>query len=230
MSRGRRISRVKFIPPSKAVAAKYLQEWDNKNLYHDPHQYPDLTRQALFNKPGLVSLDIGCGTGEFTNALAKQNPENDYIGIEISRRAIYHAVNQAARLRLENILYIRADYKLLNPLLSPSSLLNVYLIFPDPNYGGQKRRKHRIFNQEFLDEMFLSLGSTGYIQVVTDQKPFLISMLETAEADSRFTLDHPERYLETFKPPEKTRFQIAWEKFDRPVFQFRLIKQTKSNS
>jgi len=227
MSRGRRISRVKFKIPTEQIASKYLREWENKVLFHSPEKYPKLTRIALFNRGGSFTLDVGCGTGEFTNAMAKNNPEEDFVGIEISRRAIYHAVHQAAHLRLRNVLYLKTDFKLLSPLFAKDSLAKVYLNFPDPNYGGEKRRKHRIFSPPFLDQMYESLTVDGSIQVVTDQKPFLMDMLEIAETDKRFEKAHPERYLENFSPLEKTRFQIAWEKFDRPVYRFILKKSSK---
>ena len=224
MSRGRRISRVKYKIPSEKISKRYLREWDNKTLYHYPEHYPKLNRSELFYRDGSICIDIGCGTGEFTNALAIENPDQDFLGIEISRRAIYYAVHQAARYHLKNILYIKADFKLLEPLFSQNSLINVFLNFPDPNCGGENRRKHRIFTSNFLDLMHKALIPDGTIQVVTDQKTFLIDMLEIAESDHRFTKTHPERYLETFSPPEKTRFQIAWEKFERPVYRFILTK------
>lgn len=183
-----------------------------------------LTCQKLFGQDGLISLDIGCGTGEFTNAMALQHPDEWFVGVEISRRAIYHAVNQAARHKIPNVLYIKSDFKLMDPLLAPKSLRTVYLNFPDPNYGGKNRQKHRIFSNSFLDLMDRALSSNGTLQVVTDQKPFLLDMLDLAEGDSRFEKTHSERFLEKFSPPEKTRFQLAWEKFDRPVYRFILKK------
>jgi len=224
MSRGRRISRVKYKIPSEKISKRYLREWDSKTLFHFPERFPELNRSELFNRSGPICIDIGCGTGEFTNALAVENPDQDFLGIEISRRAIYYAVHQAARLHLKNILFIKADFKLLGPLFSQNSLLNVYLNFPDPNYGGENRRKHRIFTSSFLDLMHNALTPDGTVQVVTDQKAFLIDMLEIAESDPRFAKTHPERFLESFSPPEKTRFQIAWEKFERPVYRFILTK------
>lgn len=224
MSRGRRISRVKYILPTEQIAEKYLREWDHRELYEHPENFPSLTTENLFGKPGPLSLDIGTGTGEFLNAAARQHPGRHYLGVDISRRAVYYAVNQAARQKLENILYIKADFNLLYPLFAPNSLEMVYLNFPDPNYGGAKRRKNRIFSPRFLDLMAGSLTPDGRLQVVTDQFPFFRDMLEIAEADKRFRKNHRERYLTDFSPPAKTRFQMAWEKFDRPVFRFGLVR------
>ena len=222
MSRGRRISRVKYLPPSEEVAAKYLLDWNQKDLYATPENFPKLTTEALFNTEGLLCVDIGSGTGEFIQATAQIQPDEYFLGIEISRRVIYYAVQQANKHHLENLKFIKSDFRLLYPLFAPNSLKTVYLNFPDPNYGGQKNRKNRIFSPKFLDLMAMALSTEGNLQVVTDQYPFLIDMLEIAEADRRFMKTHPERYLTDFTPPAKTRFQIAWEKFNRPVFRFEL--------
>jgi tRNA (guanine-N7-)-methyltransferase len=226
MSRGRRISRVKLVPPSTEVAEKYLLEWDQNTLYHQPEDFPNLTIENLFPHseiPGSgLTLDIGTGTGEFLNATAKINPKGCFLGVEISRRGVYHAVNQAARQKLENIVYIRSDFNLLYPLFAPNSLEMVYLNFPDPNYGGAKRRKNRILSSRFLNLMASTLTETGKLQVVTDQLSFFEDMLEIAEADDRFQKTHNERYRTDFHPPAKTRFQRAWEKYQRPVFRFEL--------
>lgn len=225
MSRGRRISRVKMTPPNKATAQKYLREWQNEALHHTPQDFPALTAQNLFDREGMLFLDIGCGTGEYLNALATASPDNLYFGVEISRRAIYYAVNQAAARQLDNIRYIKADFRLLYPLFAPGTLQEVYLIFPDPNYGGRKNRKNRIFSPAFLTLMATALLPGGTIKVVTDQEPFLYDMLNIAEADTRFEKPHAARFLQGFSPPEKTRFQMAWEKYNRPVFRFILTRK-----
>jgi hypothetical protein len=55
--------------------------------------------------------------------------------------------------------------------------------------------------------------------------PFLLDMLDIVESDLRFRKTHKERYLTDFSPPEKTRFQRAWEKIDRPIFRFEITKK-----
>lgn len=223
MSRGRRISRVKFISPSNLTAEKYLREWKNKELYHHPENFPAISKASLFNQQGVLDLEIGCGTGEFLNAKAQANPDYTYVGMEISRRAIYYAVHHANKQKLNNILYIKTDVKLTYPLFVPNALQNIYINFPDPNYGS-RNLKHRIFTSKFLDAVYPALVTTGKIIVVTDQHPFLTDMLEIAENDSRFKKTHEERFLTTFNPIVKTRYQKAWERFKRPVFRFELQK------
>ncbi|MBN2045622.1 MAG: methyltransferase domain-containing protein, partial [Anaerolineales bacterium] len=167
MSRGRRISRVKLIPPSEETADRYLLECDHKRLYQSPESFPKLTAKEIFNAGGPISLDIGCGTGEFLLATAETHPEEFFLGIEISRRAIYHAVHLAEKRKLANLKFLKADFALLYPLIPEKSLNRVYLNFPDPNYGGAKKRKQRIFSPRFLDLMAAALNKDGRIQVVT---------------------------------------------------------------
>jgi tRNA (guanine-N7-)-methyltransferase len=221
MSRGRRIARIKLVPPSPEAASQYLLEWDNRNLFHSPDKYPNLTPKNLFDTEKPIVLEIGCGTGEFLLDNAQSRPDEFFLGVEISKRAIYHAVNQAEKLVLKNIKFIKADIKLLYPLMVPASWSEVHLNFPDPNYAAG-RRKHRIFTPEFLDACFMSLVQEGRISVVTDQLPFLGDMLQIAEADPRFEKTHPTQYIEGPWEGEKTRFQTAWERIERPIYRFEL--------
>ncbi len=222
MSRGRRISRVKFIHPSPEVAKKYIRILESKPLYHTPESFPKITKENLFAQTGTLMLDIGCGTGEFLNTEAQLHPDQYYIGIEISKRAVFFAVDQAHKKNLENVIYFNADFKLIPPLLVPNSFSYIFLNFPDPNYGAGNL-KHRIFTLEFLDLIHLCLIPGGKIQVVTDQHPFLKDMLEISGRDPHFQPTHREPFLTDFTPAKKTRFQKAWERVERPVFRFELV-------
>jgi tRNA (guanine-N7-)-methyltransferase len=223
MSRGRRIGRIKNIPPTKEAAEKYLSIWSSGDLYNHIERFPKIDAETFFGKQGNINLEIGCGTGEFICNFAVESPENLFLGIDYSKRAIYHAVNLAEKNRLENIRFFKADIKLLYPLLVPNSLAKIYLHFPGPNYGA-KNLKHRVFDAIFLDNIHTALIQGGIISVVSDQEPFFMDMMEIAEADERFSKNHKERYLEDFSPPVKSRFQRAWERVDRQIYRFELVK------
>ena len=72
--------------------------------------------------------------------------------------------------------------------------------------------------------MNTAIISTGLISVVTDQKEFFFDMLEIAENDHRFTKTHTERFLDHYQSDVKSRFQLAWERINRPIYRFELTK------
>ena len=74
MSRGRRIARIKLVPPSESAAEKYLLDWDNRTLFHHPEKFPRLTPEYLFRIDSPLTLEIGCGTGEFLINSAVEQP------------------------------------------------------------------------------------------------------------------------------------------------------------
>lgn len=223
MSHGRRIGRIKLVPPSPEVEEKYLLVWNKRQLYHNPAQFPPISGAGIFSVEQPVNLEIGCGTGELLLALAGEQPDELFLGVEVSRRAVYHAVNQAAEADLQNLRFIYTDFKMTYPQLRAEMLQTVYLHYPDPNYAT-RFNKRRIFDAEFLEHIYPALIPGGIISVVTDQQPFFMDMLALAESDRRFRKTHSERYLTTFISPVKSRFQRAWERDQRPVFRFELQK------
>ncbi len=229
MSKGRKVARIKLIPPKPEDSERYLISWEAKDLYKNLNKYPPLNQQTLFGSTGPMQLEIGCGTGEFICSLAEDQKENKFVGIDFSRRAIYSAVNLAAAKKLGNIKFIKADFKQLYPLLTPNSLSKVFLHFPDPIIKAN-HHKHRIFNKIFLDYMSISLIRNGKISVVTDQEAFFMEMLTLAEEDTRFKKTHPERFLLNFEPRIKSRFQQAWDRIEHQILHFELVKIPTGNS
>ena len=223
MSRGRKVSRVKLIHPTPETAEKYLLDWNSGELYRSPEKFPLLDSQTFFGVKKVMQMEIGCGTGELICGLAADQPQKTFIGIDVSRKAIYFAVSLATKEKLENIRFIKADFKLLYPLVKPDSIEMVYLHFPDPFYGS-KHVKHRIFDLNFLDSMHKALVQEGRISVVTDEEPFFMDMLSLAEEDDRYQIFHSDKFLKSFDPIIKSRFHRAWERIEKQIFHFILEK------
>ena len=197
--------------PSAAARDAYLRDWSAKALYEGSEHFLNLSSRELFRQEAPLEVELGPGTGEFLCALAEANPQINFLGIEASRRAAYHAVGLAEAQGLGNILFVRADIKLLYPMIPPKSWNKVYLHFPDPVHR-RKDERLRIFDEEFLDVMAKCLQPHGEISVVSDKDDFFLEMLDQVERDGRFGKVHPERYLAGFQPPVKSRFQQAWER------------------
>jgi tRNA (guanine-N7-)-methyltransferase len=98
----------------------------------------------------ICYTEVGCGTAEFLCSLAAKEPSDNFVGVDVSSRSLYKAVEIAASLALENIRFIHADMARLYPLLEPLALRRVYVHFPGPNMRPKFRRR-KIVTPLFLD-------------------------------------------------------------------------------
>jgi len=219
MARGRYLGRIplRSLPPE--LAERYLLEWHPRRLALEPGSFPPLTSQAIFGNELPLEVEIGAGTGEFAASLAAADPAANVLAIELSNRSAHWAAWLAAESGLPNLKVLRADFKLLGPMLPTAAWRRAYLHFPDPQHKPADA-KRIIFNQAFLDAMAGSLQPGGELSVVSDAPGFFLQMLELAEGDGRFAKAHPERYLEGFEPEVKSRFQQIWERKHRIPRQF----------
>jgi tRNA (guanine-N7-)-methyltransferase len=219
----RRLDRKKVPIPDKQTAARYLLELPGDRLYREPLTFPKVSSASLFGNERPMELEIGCGDGKFLCSLAQRDHGTNFVGVEVKQKSVYEAVAAAASAALENVLLVKANFRLLYPLLAPGSLRAVYLHFPDPD-TRPKFRKRRIFSGRFLDEMHAATAPTGRISVVTDHEDFFIEMLELAESDERWEKTHAERYLVGFETESRSRYQRIWENHGLPTLRFELVK------
>lgn len=212
MARGRRISRLKLIQPSKENQRKYLLEWSAKLLREEMQSLPKLTSKSLFdNKIAPLYVEIGPGSGEYLCALAVENPQHNFLGIEASKKGAYFALNLAAQKTLNNLKIIKANFLLLSELLVPNTWQLVYLHFPDPVHK-RKDEKRRIFTNIFLDQMARVLNPDGQISVVSDDDIFFFKMRQIASDHRAFQFMHADKEWIEFAPNQKSRFHEFWEK------------------
>lgn len=221
MSKGRRIARIPNFEPSAEERTRYLLHWEARQLFHAAEELPQLTPEFLFGTPAPFVLEIGCGTGELLCTLAAENPGRNYFGVDRSRRSLYYAVRLAAQNTLTNIRFLQADFLLALPRLAPASIAAALLLFPDPN-PASRHRKRRVFQPALLDALHPALTEEATLLVVSDDEPLFMDMLALAESDPRYRKTHPERFLEGYEPPVKTRFQRAWEEKGKVIRRFEL--------
>lgn len=217
------MDRKKVPTPDERTSARYLLELPGDRLYREPQVFPKICSASLFGNQKPMELEIGCGTGEFLCSLARGDLETNFVGVEVKQKSVYEAVASAASMDLDNILFLRANFRLLYPLLVPGSLRAVYLHFPDPN-TRPKFRKHRIFFDRFLDETHAAISTEGRISVMTDHGGSFAEMLELAESDDRWEKAHEERYLVGFGVERRSRYQRIWEGHGIPTLRFELVK------
>ena len=72
-------------------------------------RYGEALLRAAAVRPGDTILDIGCGTGSSTLALARMAPDGSVLGVDLSAKMLQHAGDVAEREGLTNVSFEQAD-------------------------------------------------------------------------------------------------------------------------
>ncbi|TAM68833.1 MAG: tRNA (guanosine(46)-N7)-methyltransferase TrmB [Mycobacterium sp.] len=114
---------------------------------------PPLDTRSWFGRQAPLVLEIGCGSGISTLAMAKDEPDVDVIAVEVYRRGLAQLLCAIDRDNVSNIRLIRGNaLDVLQRFIAPASLAGVRVFFPDP---WPKARHHK--------RRFLQPGTVGLI-------------------------------------------------------------------
>ena len=165
------------------------QEFALENYWHKYCFAPDkaLDVGQVFGRHAPLCVEIGFGNGICLVELAVNNPDIDYIGIEVHRPGVGHLMMRLEQQGLQNVRICCHDaIEVLSNSLADNSLAAVHLFFPDP-WHKRKHHKRRIVQASFIELLALKLQSGGYFHAATDWEHYAKGMLGTLSADNRFT-------------------------------------------
>src|SRR5690606_39883830 len=89
--------------------------------------YTTLLRSGFFNNDNPIVLEFGCGKGEYTVALAKGNPNINYIGIDIKGARFWRGAKTAVEENLSNVAFIRTQIELIEYLFSFEEVREIWI-------------------------------------------------------------------------------------------------------
>ena len=79
-------------------------------------------KQEMFHNDHPIVLELGCGKGEYTIALAERFPEKNYIGIDIKGARLWKGAKYATQQALPNVAFIRTRVELIESRPAASSI------------------------------------------------------------------------------------------------------------
>lgn len=178
-----------------------------------------------------IHLDIGCARGRFLLNLAQQNPEVNYLGIEIRRQLVDLANQERDQLGLTNLHYLfgnmNSSAKILLESLPENRLKTISIQFPDP-WFKKKHNKRRVVQPELVSLLVDYLGSGGEIFLQSDIKEVAEEMRDRFTANSNLIQQHPD-WLATNPLNVPTERELYVLGQNLPVYRVLLEKSTTSN-
>lgn len=124
---------------------------------------------TFFKNDNPIVLELGCGKGEYTIALAEKNPDKNFIGIDIKGARFWRGAKTAIENNMNNVAFIRTQIELVDYIFAKNEVDEIWITFPDPQIKFQ-RTKHRMTNSTFLKRYHQILKEDGIINLKTDSE------------------------------------------------------------
>lgn len=122
-----------------------------------------------------IYIEIGMGKGDFISQMSNKNPDDIFIGIELSVSVLALAVKKISRyeitnnVNLNNLYLMSFDASKIMEYFEENQVDKIYLNFSDP-WPKKKHTKRRLTNEIFLKEYKRVLKENGIIEFKTDNR------------------------------------------------------------
>ena len=168
---------------SKAQAIGLNELWDDYGINPNGKL---LNLNKLFLSPNNVTLEVGFGNGDSLLEMAIQNPNLNFLGIEVYEPGVGRLINEASKNKLTNLKIIKEDaVEVLNNNIPDDSISHFQLFFPDP-WHKKRHHKRRIVQTSFLNLLTKKLKNNGIVHIATDWENYAEHIMETLESHSHF--------------------------------------------
>jgi tRNA (guanine-N7-)-methyltransferase len=166
-----------------------------------------LDTRAWFGRAAPLVLEVGCGSGSSTLAMAKQEPGVDVIAVEVYRRGLAQLLCAVDRDRVANIRMIRGNgIEVLQRLIAPGSLIGVRVFFPDP-WPKARHHKRRFLQPTTLGMIADRLLPGGVLHAATDHPGYAVHIAEAGDGEPRLRRADPGTSLPISVARPTTRYE-----------------------
>lgn len=140
-----------------------------------------LEASKVFGRQAPIIIEIGFGNGETLAQMAAENPNNDFVGIEVHRPGVGHLLLQLKEYGLKNVRVYCADaVEVLAQSVPDASVAGINVFFPDP-WPKKRHHKRRLVSPQFLQLAAEKLRQGGLFHAATDWENYAEQMLALLE-------------------------------------------------
>ncbi len=122
----------------------------------------------VFGNDHPIVLELGCGKGDYTIALAQRNPEINYIGVDIKGARLWKGAKYATEHALPNVAFLRTRIEFIEAFFAPDEVREIWLTFSDPQLRGSENA--RLSSPLFLERYRKFLQREGILHLKTDSR------------------------------------------------------------
>ena len=152
-------------PDAASVLAK--PEGSRELILRD-HPVKGRWNRDMFAKDQPIVLELGCGKGDYTIALARRHPEMNFIGVDIKGARLWKGAKEATEQAMGNVAFLRTRIEFIDAFFGPGEVSEIWLTFSDPQLRGSENA--RLTSPLFLQRYSHFLTPGGIVHLKTDSR------------------------------------------------------------
>lgn len=134
-------------------------------LYNGEHALKGEWGAQHFKNDNPIVLELGCGRGEYTVALASLYPNKNFIGVDIKGARLWRGARTVEEESIKNAAFARLRIEFIESMFGENEISEIWITFPDPFV---KRAKKRLLSSLFLSKYQNILKDGGIVHLKTD--------------------------------------------------------------
>lgn len=154
---------------SENLTFKNVIQPDRDSVVNNQFKYRGNWNKQVFYNNNPIVIELGCGKGEYSFTMAKENPNINYVGIDIKGARFWKGAKMALENKLDNVIFLRTQIELIGKIFDENEVSEIWITFPDPQIK-LKREKHRLVNLNFIEIYKNILVQDGVINLKTDSE------------------------------------------------------------
>lgn len=178
-----------------------------------------------FRREADTIVEIGFGMGTSLLQMAENNPELNYIGIEVHQAGVGSLAADLHDHQLTNVRIVAHDaVEAFQTKIADNSLAGIQIFFPDP-WHKKRHHKRRLIQPEFIQLLSQKIKTGGFIHCATDWQEYAEHMLEVLSVAPGLHNSQAEGGYSP-KPESRplTKFELRGERLGHGVWDLIFLK------
>ncbi|MBX3240356.1 MAG: tRNA (guanosine(46)-N7)-methyltransferase TrmB [Chitinophagaceae bacterium] len=183
-----------------------------RNVLQFPENMGGNWHQFFGNGNG-ITLELACGKGEYTVALAQKYPGRNFIGVDLKGNRIWAGAKKCLDNNINNAAFLRTQIELIHEYFAKEEIDEIWITFPDPQLRLSKAKK-RLTHPRFLRLYQQILKDNGIVHLKTDSPDLYDFTRKVTDLYSLSVLEASDDIYNNSNIPEDLKIKTYYESLD----------------
>ncbi len=152
------------------------KDLESSPFFFDQLNFKDLELR-IKEKPSLVNLEIGYGTGDNIILQSEERKKEIFIACDPFLSGAVKLMKKIKLYSSKNVYFTDLEFWNLFKLISNLRFNKIYILFPDP-WPKKKHTKRRLINNEFVKKLKIITTDESKIFIATDDQDYSNQILK----------------------------------------------------